>query len=208
NPYYHNTLLRPTTVIRAGYGVFYDTVGSKYQAIQSGFSQSTPVVASLNNGLDFVGSLADPLPGGLLPALGPDGGLSTNVGQSVSFFPERIVNSYAQRWSFGIQHQFLNEYVIDLSYVGNRGTMLPIVRQYDPVPARYLSTLPVRDQATIDFLSAQGRNPFAGLLPGTGLNGVNVSRSQLLRPYPQFTGVTSATNDGYSWYHSLQVRGE
>jgi hypothetical protein len=201
-------LLRPTTVVRAGYGMFYDTVGSKYQAIQSGFSQSTPVVPSLDNGLSFVATLPNPLPNGLLPALGPAGGLSTNVGQSVSFFPERIVNNYAQRWSFGIQQQLWNEYVVDVTYVGNRGTNLPIERQYNAVPAEYLSTLPYRDQPVIDLLTAQVRNPFAGLLPGTGLNSANVARSQLLRPFPQFTGITGVEPGGYSWYHSLQVRGE
>jgi hypothetical protein len=28
----------------------------------------------------------------------------------------------------------------------------------------------------------------------------------LLRPYPQFTGVTGDTNEGYSRYHSVQTR--
>jgi len=31
---------------------------------------------------------------------------------------------------------------------------------------------------------------------------------QLLLPYPQFTGVSLDTQQGYSWYHSLQVTGE
>ncbi|MEK7409426.1 MAG: carboxypeptidase-like regulatory domain-containing protein [Acidobacteriota bacterium] len=200
--------LRPTTVIRTGYGIFFDVLGSKYQAIPSGFSQSTPVVASLDNGLSYIASLADPFPNGLLPAQGPAGGLATNLGQSVSFYPRKMINSYAQRWSFGVQHQFLREFVIDASYVGNRGTKLAATREFNPVPAHYLSALPYRDQPVIDFLTAQVRNPFAGLLPGTGLNGANVSQSQLLRPYPQFTGISSVEPSGYSWYHSLQVRGE
>jgi hypothetical protein len=78
----------------------------------------------------------------------------------------------------------------------------------NPVPRRYLSTLPVRDQATIDYLSAQVANPFYPLLPRTGLASTTVSRSQLLRPYPHFTGVGLNQNLGYSWYHSLQVRFE
>jgi len=44
------------------------------------------------------------------------------------------------------------------------------------------------------------------MLPGTSLAGANVARSQLLRPYPQFTSVLADTNQAYSWYHSLQVR--
>ena len=33
-------------------------------------------------------------------------------------------------------------------------------------------------------------NPFQDLLPGTTINGATVARSQLLRPFPEFTGVT------------------
>jgi hypothetical protein len=71
-----------------------------------------------------------------------------------------------------------------------------------------LSTSPVRDQATIDFLGSQVRNPFYPLLPGTSLAGTTVPRNQLLRAYPHFTGVSQDTSQGYSWYHSMQVRFE
>jgi hypothetical protein len=83
-----------------------------------------------------------------------------------------------------------------------------ISRNLDALPDQYLSTSPVRDQQTINFLSAQVPNPFYPLLPGTNLSGTTVSRSQLLLAYPQFTGVNSDTNQGYSWYHSMQTRFE
>jgi hypothetical protein len=200
--------LKPSTVIRAGYGLFYDTNSTKYPSQQPGFSQSTPFVASLDNGLTFQSTLGTAFTDGLLPAQGANGGLMTNAGQSVTFYPRRMLNAYAQRWSFGVQQQFLREWVVDAAYVGNRGTQIAIARQLNAVPAPYLSTLPGRDQPVIDYLSAQVRNPFAGLLPGTGLNGATIGRSQLLRPFPQFTGVTSYMPQGYTWYHSLQVRAE
>jgi len=50
-------------------------------------------------------------------------------------------------------------------------------------------------------------NPFEGLLPGTTLNNATVTRQQLLRPFPQFTGFDMADrNDGKVWYDSLQVQ--
>jgi hypothetical protein len=85
---------------------------------------------------------------------------------------------------------------------------MQVGRDLNPVPAQYLSTLPTRDQAAINFLSAQVPNPFYPLLPRTNLASTTVSRSQLLRPYPHFSGVSSNQNLGYSWYHSLQVRME
>jgi hypothetical protein len=66
----------------------------------------------------------------------------------------------------------------------------------------------VRDQAAIDFLSTEVSNPFYPLLPKTNLAGTTVPRSQLLRPYPHFSGATSGQNLGYSWYHSMQIRFE
>ncbi|MCL4401757.1 MAG: TonB-dependent receptor [Acidobacteria bacterium] len=200
--------LRPTTILRSGYGIFFDTIGSTVsQPLPFGFDSSTPVVPSLDNGLSFIASLADPFPNGLTAPVGSAGGYSTYVGQSVAFYPRRREYPYAQRWSFGIQQQ-MKQVLLDISYVGNRGTHLQVSREYNAVPAQYLSTLPARDQAAINFLSAQVKNPFAGLLPNTGLNGTNVSRSQLLRPYPEFTGIEGVASQGYSWYHSLQVRAE
>src|SRR5262249_10158688 len=45
-------------------------------------------------------------------------------------------------------------------------------------------------------------------IPGQGLNGSTTSRSQLLRPFPQFTGVTGQRNDASSNFHSAQFRAE
>jgi hypothetical protein len=66
----------------------------------------------------------------------------------------------------------------------------------------------VRDQATINFLSAQVPNPFYPLLPGTSLSGNTVSPSQLLVAYQQFTNVNLDVGQGYSYYHSLHTRFE
>jgi hypothetical protein len=98
--------------------------------------------------------------------------------------------------------------VVELAYVGNRGTRLRTTRALNAVPRQYYSTLPERDQPWINYITALVANPFYPLLPGTGLAGSTVGRSQLLRPYPQFTGVGYTTNEGYSWYHSLQTRFE
>jgi hypothetical protein len=82
------------------------------------------------------------------------------------------------------------------------------VRELNAVPRRYFSESPVRDDATNDRLTEEVPNPFAGMLPGTELNGETVARSQLLRPYPQFTSVTATETIGTSDYHALQARVE
>jgi hypothetical protein len=54
------------------------------------------------------------------------------------------------------------------------------------------------------------QNPFYNLpeFAGGGLTGKTVGAQQLMRPYPQFTGLTTVTNNGFSWYHSMQLRVE
>jgi hypothetical protein len=102
-----------------------------------------------------------------------------------------------------VQQEMKGGFVVETSYVGNRGTRLPANRNINATPAQYLSTSPNRDQAVISFLAAQFPNPFFGANPQyTG----TISRANLLRPYPQFGDITYADTVGYSWYHSLQSR--
>jgi hypothetical protein len=199
------------TVLRAGYGIFFDALGvTNVHVNQTGFSQSTDFVASLDNGQTYAANLSNPFPGGFLLPPKASGGLATNLGQGISFFDENTTSSYMQRWQFALQRQLVGGSVLEVSYVGNRGTRMQLASNQDlnPVPALYLSTLPVRDQNTINFLAAQVSNPFYPLLPKTNLASTTVARSQLLKPYPQFSGVSYNPNQGYAWYHSLQIRAE
>jgi hypothetical protein len=131
--------------------------------------------------------------------------LLTNIGQGVSFFDPNLKHAYAQRWSLGVQYELPLGFVIDSAYVGNRGARLAVQRNYNATPNRYLSALPTRDQATINFLSQQFSNPFRGLNP---IFVANTSREQLLRPFPHFLAVNVEEPIGYSWYHSLQSKVE
>lgn len=197
------------TIFRGGYGLYYEPIAVRNVHVnQTGFNRSTDFVASLDNGQTYLANLTNPFPGGFLFPLKSSGGLATNLGQGVSFFNQNVRNPYMQRWQFALQRELLRNTLLEVSYVGNRGTRQRNSRSLNAVPAQYLSTSPVRDQTTINFLSAQAANPFFPLLPGTGLAGTTVSRAQLLRPYPQFTGVSMDVNQGYSWYHSMQVRFE
>ncbi|MFB3828735.1 MAG: TonB-dependent receptor domain-containing protein [Bryobacteraceae bacterium] len=199
------------TVLRAGYGVFFEQNGIDRRGVnQGGFNQSTPLIASLDNGLTFAATLSNPFPNGLQMPVGAAGGLYTFLGRGVSFFNQNPLNPYMQRWSFAVQRELPRRILAQVSYVGNRGTKIGTNVQLDATPRQYLSTSPVRDQPVIDYLSAQVANPFAGVpaFAGTGLAAVRVSRAQLLAPYPHFTGITSSFANGFSYYHSLQLQSE
>jgi hypothetical protein len=195
--------LTNSTVLRGGYGIFYDVIGvNRTDPIQTGFSQSTPIQASLNNGLSFIASVRNPLPNGLLSPAGASGGLSTNLGQELQAYQGDRLNPYSQRWSFGLQQQ-VGQWLFESTYVGNRGTRLSVQRDVNETPAEYLSRSPVRDDATNNYLSQQFPNPMAGTNP---IYGARTSRANLLKPFPQFGRIQIWENVGYSWYHSLQSR--
>ncbi len=199
--------ITPKLVLRSGYGIFYGSIGSfKTSANLAGFSQSTPIEPTNDNGLTFKTKLANPLPNGLLAPLGPSGGLQTNLGQAISYFGTDRKQPYAQRWSLGLQQEFKGGIVGEASYVGNRGTRLPVSRNINYIPVSYLSTKPTRDQAQIDYLGAQFPSPFYGLNPQ--YTSTTMARSSLLLPYPEFGNITFPDSVGYSWYHSLQSRME
>ena len=201
--------LNGKTVLRAGYGWFFSTLGQiRGDVFQTGFSQATSLVPSLDSGLTFAATVNNPFPNGVIAPSGSKLGAQTYLGNSVSFFNPNPLNAYMQRWQFSIQRELPGKILGEVTYVGNRGTHIEISRNLDALPDKYLSTSPVRDQTTINYLGTNVSNPFYPLLPGTGLSGQQVARTQLLLPYPQFTGVTTTNYDGYSWYHSLQTRFE
>ncbi len=107
---------------------------------------------------------------------------------SASRTSARCKTPRTHRWSLGIQRELPGLFVVEGTYVGSlRAEPARSLRDLNAVPGQYLSTSPVRDDATNNLLTQQVPNPFVGLLPGTTLNGATVARSQLLRPYPQFT---------------------
>jgi hypothetical protein len=203
--------LNPLTVIRAGYGIFFEPLGAdRADSTQVGFSQRTNMNPSIDNGQTFRATLADPYPGGFIAAQRSSAGLATNLGLALSsVYPERR-NAYMQRWSLNVQRQLAKNLVLEVGYLANRGTGLGVPYDFNLTPARFLSRSPERDVNTVNFLSANVVNPFRGIAQfgqsPAFFNNQFVSRASLLRPYPHFNGLTMTINDGFSWYHASTVR--
>ncbi len=202
-------LLDESTVIRGGVGLFsYDYFFENVN--QAGFSQATPVLVTQDNGLTFTGAtLTNPIPGGqLIQPVGNALGLASSLGQNLGtiYQPDRKTPYYT-RWEASVQHDFGAGWVLAVTYLGSRGRDLPVARNVNGIPLEYLSTSRSRDVANEAFLSTSVRNPFAGLLPGSTINGSTVSRSQLLRPYPHF-GSNFAVEEytGSDRYHAGTVQ--
>lgn len=201
-------LVPDKVVMRGGFGIYPISIGQPTQnyAIQSGFSISTDLIPTLNNGQNFQATLANPFPNGLLTAPGSSLGSGTFLGRGVSFYNPIARTPYSMHWNYNTQLMLPGQFLLEAGYSGSRSLKLRTAREINGVPNEYLSTSLMRDQDTINFLTANIPNPFAGLLPGTGLNGATISRNQLLKSYPQFPNINMLDYQGYSWYNSLQMR--
>jgi hypothetical protein len=197
------------TVIRGGGGVFYFPYGITGNNAP-GFSQTTPLVATNDGYLTAAATLANPFPGGIQQPSGSSLGLATSLGQSITFYDPNPGYAYSTRWQLSVQRELFPGVLLEVGYIGNKAVKMPVNRNFNGTPLQFLSTSPFRDQAAIDRLSANVTNPFAGLLPGTGLNGSVISRSQLLGAFPQYSGAAGVAGqsftDGSSYFHALDAR--
>jgi hypothetical protein len=195
-------------VLRGGFGIYPIALGQSVgsQAIQSGFSQATDLIPTLDNGQTFIATLNNPFPGGILSARGASLGGETFLGRAISFYNPNTRTPYTMNWNFNVQTLLPAEFLLETGYAGSKSLRLRINRALNAIPNEHLSTSLLRDQPTINYLTANVPNPFQGLLPGTALNGATVSRAQLLLPFPAFAGVTMQDYQGYSWFHSWQTR--
>jgi hypothetical protein len=198
------------TVVRGGFGIYTTPFIFSNGISQMGYSQTTPFTATQNNGLTFQSTLNTPYPNGVLQPAGNALGPNTFLGQSLNrFMPvDGVQNANLARYLVNVQRELPGRWLLEIGYAGSHGYSLTTEEELNNIPAQYLSTSRVRDQAVVDFLAVQVANPFAGGLLPTGSTGANVARSQLLRPFPQFNNVPTYGFDGTSQYDSAQLRVE
>jgi hypothetical protein len=188
------------TVIRGGYGIFFVPMTTRNDGA-IGFNSETPWVATIDN-LNVENYLRDPFPRGFnLPRSDRDP--ATNAGFRIDGYIGDEPVGYAQQWNLSIQRQIGADLLVDASYWGNKGTKLAFGAGFEEnfLPTQYLA-LGARLNDRVD-------NPFYGLIPSGSLSGQQVTRRQLLLPYPQYTSVLrTSPSASSSIYHAFTLKAE
>jgi hypothetical protein len=163
-----------TTSIRAGYGLYYDsTLFGGYE--QNSFA-NPPFVSSVAYSNGNFSNIAS---GTLGVSLSP---LVLHATQLPADVP------YSQQWSFDIQHQFVKDVVLDVAYVGTKGThLLGYVDINEAPPGAALAA---------GLHTANGNTIFTS---------TDDPRINAIRPYLGFNAINTIESAFDSNYNSLQA---
>lgn len=208
-------------VFRGGYGIYFGQTRSGANGLGSygtqGYNVGTSVITTYNNdGATPYLHLNNPFPNGFVQPEGSSLGLLNDVGFN-AVGPIRsgyaIKTPYEQSWSFGFERELPGKVILDMEYIGKKGTHLyfsgannpqilgPQIEQYSSNQINALL-----NYVQNPFSSANG-GPISD--PNSTLSSPTVQGYQLLLPYPEFTGVTTDVQPiANSIYHGLQVKVE
>jgi len=200
--------LRPTTTLRAGYGIFYGLAPTDASGPSGGFVDGFQVVTSVVASLDGITPIvthANPFPNGInQPKSASELDAFSLLGQEVRSADIGQATPYFQNWNFSIQQSLGDSLLVEVAYAGNKGTRTA----FGSINLNALTA----DQMA---LGAQNNelvdNPFFGVItdPTSALSRPQITRGQLLRPFPQYTNVFAIfPSIGSSIYHSFQMRVE
>jgi hypothetical protein len=191
----------PKFVLRGGYGVNNAPPVLAWNLPSTAGYNGTITLSPSNTALRFpqdpVMYLDQPYPSftGSLPNKTP----TFQNGQGATFINPNVTKlGYVQNFNLGIQYQLPQNFVLEVSYIGNKGTNL------NSGGLDLMNQLPVSalrfGDALLQPLSA---NPSLAPLPYAGFNG---TLAQALRAFPQYQGVGQyLSNFGLSNYNSLQL---
>lgn len=192
------------TSIRAAYGLIYLPIESGIIVPDNqnalGFSVDTTLTAP--SGQPQKAFQFSTGPTSILQPLGAAGGPGAFRGQNVRAQDPNTKTGYMQQWNLAMQRAVWGGWTVQLAYVGSKGTRLfggnYDLNQIDP---KYLSLgLTLQDSVP---------NPFAGQITTGALSGATISRSQSLKPFPDYLQITTWANTNLATsYHSLQFSAE
>jgi hypothetical protein len=208
------------TVLRGGYGVFYDTINALNLApTQTNYSRSTSSILTndfgqtwlIGNPAAGVSPTSDPFPvrsdGTRFDTpLGNRLGYSTVLGGSYSGYLFDTPHPRQQRWRAGVQRQFGRSMVLEAAYAGSYSNNIGMSTTQNYVPEQFWASGNVRNDAVATNLNGNVSNPFQlanfaalrssdptlyqDLSTKSFFTSSTIRKYQLLYGLPQMTGLT------------------
>lgn len=207
--------VNPTTVVRAGYGVFFQQL--YYTGWSGGVGGGTdgfnsfPAFGSTDGGITPAFYLQNGFPQNYLRPPFIDAGFRN--GQTIGLYRgfEHGRPPYAQQWNLTIEREMAKDFYVTAGYVANKGTrLISAVAAVNALDPRHLSLgSRLNDQFTAGQTSLHGVSlPYDGWVQQ--MTACPPSVAQALLPYPQFCSsfVSNNENAGSSTFHSFQLKAE
>jgi hypothetical protein len=201
------------TVLRGGYGIFYQPLKEGSFADQDGLGFFNKQTLTVGNGAPF--QIDNGVPH-ILPPSGPLTPEGQNGNSGVILVPRNSGRQAdIQSWNLDVQRQITTNLAISVAYVASKGTHLPalniIPNQSNPSLLPFFSTFSGDLNKNASCLTNGGcpNAVAAGVtLPYPGFTG-NIG--QIFRPFPQYGDFNQEDNSftpdrtGNSTYHAMQV---
>ena len=192
-------------MIRTSYGLLYGVpyAGATRAFTSTAFQTATPWVNTIDR-IHPNTLYSDPFPNGYVYPPGSSQGLLSAVGLNLqSAQPSTLKTLYNQQWNFSIQRSLATDMMLQVAYVGNKGTHLPWTGGGGSAG---MNMLPPSYSSLGNQLLKLVNNPFYGIIPSGPLAQPQVQYGQLLLPFPAWQTVAAdGMAIGNSEYQSLQV---
>jgi hypothetical protein len=191
---------------RGGYGIYYAHVSfSQFGASPTQGFASQPLAPNLTNGLEPAFHLDSGFPQDIIqypPFIDPRINLN---GSPAATHPDRLTLPRFQNWSVTYQRQLTNNMMLDVSYIGNRGSRLNHHWQTLGVDANMNDpdVLALGSALLQSNINSQAARDAGIPIPYPGFNG-NVA--QALRQWPQYNNIEwRGVPTGKSQYHAIET---
>jgi hypothetical protein len=138
------------------------------------------------------------------PTITPVGATpNAGLGQGVFTVDGNLGSGYTQQWNVSVQRELTTNTVVEVSYLGSKITNIGI-------PDANINQLTEEQLKLGPTLLERVPNPFFGIVPrSSSIGDPTITRAQLMKPYPEYTGVSSYRNNvGTTNYQgvSLSIR--